>query len=135
LIYGAQRHFQQYFSYIVAVSFIGAGTIPLNPDIYVHLYLFMKTLWQKFDTQKDTLILYINNKKKKKKKKKEYFHISIKGFFKPGVGIMSCPLVSKLFNYILMSLLVPIYEDVTVKSSSCRPMYWTHKITLVNTTL
>ena len=98
----------------MAVSFIGAGTIPLNPDIHVHLYLFMKTLWQKFDTQKETLILYINNKKKKK----EYFHISIKGFFKPGVGIMSCPLVSKLFNYILMILLVPIYEDVTVKSSS-----------------
>jgi len=75
----------------------------------IYMYLFMKTLWQKFDTQKDTLILYIN------KKKKEYFHISIKGFFKPGVGIMSCPLVSKLFNNILMILLVPIYEDVTVK--------------------
>jgi hypothetical protein len=25
LVYGAKRHFQQYFSYIVAVSFIGGG--------------------------------------------------------------------------------------------------------------
>ena len=25
LVYGVQRHFQQYFSYIVAVSFIGGG--------------------------------------------------------------------------------------------------------------
>jgi len=25
LIYGVSRHFQQYFSYIVAVSFIGGG--------------------------------------------------------------------------------------------------------------
>jgi hypothetical protein len=25
LVYGALRHFQQYFSYIVAVSFIGGG--------------------------------------------------------------------------------------------------------------
>jgi len=25
MAYGAQRHFQQYFSYIVAVSFIGVG--------------------------------------------------------------------------------------------------------------
>jgi hypothetical protein len=25
LVYGVQRHFQQYFSYIVVVSFIGGG--------------------------------------------------------------------------------------------------------------
>jgi len=25
LVYGVQRHFQQYFSYILAVSFIGGG--------------------------------------------------------------------------------------------------------------
>ena len=25
LVYGVKRHFQQYFSYIVAVSFIGGG--------------------------------------------------------------------------------------------------------------
>jgi hypothetical protein len=102
------------------------------------IYMYICTyLWRRYGknlTHKKTRLFYTLIIKKKKKKK-EYFHISIKGFFKPGVGIMSCPLVSKLFNYILMSLLVPIYEDVTVKSSSCRPMYWTHKITLVNTTL
>jgi hypothetical protein len=29
LVYGAQRHFQQYFSYIVAGSIIGGG----NPEV------------------------------------------------------------------------------------------------------
>jgi hypothetical protein len=27
MVYGFQRHFQQYFSYIVAVSFIGEGNL------------------------------------------------------------------------------------------------------------
>ena len=32
LVYGMYRHFQQYFSYIVAVSFIGGGN-RRNPQI------------------------------------------------------------------------------------------------------
>jgi hypothetical protein len=31
--FGALRHFQQYFSYIVAVSFIGGGNLSTNTNI------------------------------------------------------------------------------------------------------
>jgi len=32
LVYGAYRHFQQYFSYIVAISFIGGGNLEKTTD-------------------------------------------------------------------------------------------------------
>jgi hypothetical protein len=42
ICYGVQRHFQQYFSYIVAVSFIGGGNQSTKgnhqPDYHIKLY-------------------------------------------------------------------------------------------------
>jgi len=36
LVYGVLRHFQQYFSYIVAVSFTGGGNWRKSPPVASH---------------------------------------------------------------------------------------------------
>ena len=49
LVYGVQRHFQQYFSYIVVVSFIGGGNGSIRREpltcrksltIFYHIMLY-----------------------------------------------------------------------------------------------
>jgi hypothetical protein len=41
LVYGVQRHFQQYFSYIIEVSFIGGGKVRENINFDDHDNLIM----------------------------------------------------------------------------------------------
>ena len=44
LVYGALHHFQQFFSYIVAVSFIGGGHRRKQPTCHNHKYKTFRTV-------------------------------------------------------------------------------------------